>query len=79
MLRVLLVDDDPDIRKFVGASIRDQGHVVTEAVDGAEAFEHLVATRFDVVVSDIRLPRHDGIEVFRRARRESPTTDAASA
>ena len=75
MLRVLLVDDDPDIRKFVGASIRDQGHAVTEAVDGAEAFEHLGATRFDVVVSDIRLPRHDGIEVFRRARRESPTTD----
>ena len=75
MLRVLLVDDDPDIRKFVGATIREQGHSVTEAVDGAEAFEHLGATRFDVVVSDIRLPRHDGIEVFRRARRESPTTD----
>jgi DNA-binding NtrC family response regulator len=75
MLRVLLVDDDPDIRNYVGAAIREHGHAVTEAVDGEEAMEHLVATRFDVVVSDIRLPKHDGIAVFRRARRESPQTD----
>ena len=76
MLRVLLVDDDPDIRKFVGASIRDQGHVVTEAVDGAEAFEHLVATRFDVVVSESVCRGTTASKCFgaRAANRRRPTS-----
>src|SRR5947209_9876478 len=75
MLTVLLVDDDADVRKFVGAAIREQGHSVIEAADGAEAFDRLAATRFDVVLTDIRLPKHDGLAIFRRARRESPSTE----
>jgi two-component system response regulator AtoC len=75
MLDVLLVDDEPSIRLSVGDALQAAGYRVTLAADGGEAAE-LIATRvFDVVVSDIRLPKLDGLSLFRRIRAESPSTD----
>ncbi len=75
MLDILLVDDEPGIRLSVGDALRDAGHKVTIASDGAEAMAHVVSRVFDVVITDIRLPRTDGVTLFRKVRSESPTTD----
>jgi DNA-binding NtrC family response regulator len=75
MLEVLLIDDEATIRLSVGDALRDAGHQVTIASDGAEGLALVTSKVFDVVVTDIRLPRADGLTIFRRVRSESPDTD----
>ena len=73
-LDVLLVDDEPDIELLAGEALRDAGHRVTAVKDGAEALE-LVRTRaFDLMICDIRLPKLDGLSLFRQTRQQSPDT-----
>jgi DNA-binding NtrC family response regulator len=74
-LDVLLVDDEAELRLTLSEALRDAGHRVTLASDGAEARGHVMARVFDVVICDVRLPQLDGLTLFRRLRRESPTTD----
>ena len=75
MLKLLVVDDEPDICSLISDALVDEGHEVTCAADGALALELASATPFDVVVADMRLPGLDGLALFRRLREESPTTD----
>jgi DNA-binding NtrC family response regulator len=75
MLDILLVDDEPTIRLAVGDALRGVGHRVTVASDGAEAMERLQARVFDVVITDIRLPKADGMTIFRALRADAPGTD----
>src|SRR5262245_3884159 len=75
MLEVLLIDDEATIRLSLGDGLRDAGHRVTIASDGAEGLALATSKVFDVVVTDIRLPRVDGMTIFRRVRETSPTTD----
>src|ERR671939_220218 len=74
-LDVLLVDDEAELRLTLAEALRDAGHRVTMASDGAEARGHVMARVFDVVICDVRLPQVDGLTLFRRLRLESPTTD----
>ncbi len=74
-LDCLLVDDDPLIRSCLETMVRTAGHTVTSAGDGAEAVEILSGHRFDLVISDIRMPNLDGWGVFRHVRHSSPATD----
>ncbi len=74
-LRILLVEDDPDIRQSVLDALVEAGHQVVARTDGAAALERLAAEFFDVVVTDVRLPKVDGLAVFRHARSVSPRTD----
>jgi CheY-like chemotaxis protein len=64
MSRVLVVDDEPDIRLTLRLILERAGHTVTEAADGTQALQ-LVCEMPDVVLLDIRLPDIDGIEVLR--------------
>jgi DNA-binding NtrC family response regulator len=75
MLDVLLVDDEPTIRLSIGDAISDAGHRVTLASDGAEALERIKSHVFDVIISDIRMPKLDGLTLFHRIREISPETD----
>ncbi|MCC7383178.1 MAG: sigma-54-dependent Fis family transcriptional regulator [Deltaproteobacteria bacterium] len=75
MLQILLVDDEPSIRLTVGDVLRDAGHSITLAAEGAQALAELERKVFDVVISDIRLPKADGMTIFRKARQVSPDTD----
>jgi DNA-binding NtrC family response regulator len=75
MLDILLVDDEPDFRMLVGDALRDAGHRVTLAANGAEGLAAISANVFDVMICDIRLPKVDGLTLFRRVRQESPGTD----
>jgi DNA-binding NarL/FixJ family response regulator len=67
-IRVFLVDDQAMVRAGFRMLVdsQDDLEVVGEAADGAEALERLAATRADVVLMDVRMPRVDGVEATRR-------------
>jgi two-component system KDP operon response regulator KdpE len=66
-LRILIVDDERAIRRFLKASLGSQYHI-TEAVSGAEALSAVASDRPDVVILDLGLPDMDGMEVTRQLR-----------
>ena len=63
-MRILLVDDDPDIRLLAGLELRKDGHDVAEAADGEEAVYRAANERPDVIVLDLMMPRRDGYSVL---------------
>jgi DNA-binding NtrC family response regulator len=73
-LNILLVDDEPDFNLLVAEALTDAGHHVTTAANGEEALSLVTSELFDVMVCDIRLPKLDGLSLFRRTRQESPDT-----
>jgi two-component system response regulator MprA len=66
--RVLVVDDDPDVREAVETALELDGHGVTTAADGLAALKRLGQAEFDAVVLDVLMPNLDGFEVCRRLR-----------
>jgi DNA-binding NtrC family response regulator len=72
--RILVVDDKENMRKLF-VRLLGGAHEVETAEDGARALELLAARRYDLVVSDIRMPGADGIAVLREAKRRSPETE----
>lgn len=68
-LRVLVVDDDNDLRRAIREVFLMRGFAVNTARDGSAAVKLAHRERYDVVVSDIRLPGMDGIEVTRQLKR----------
>lgn len=72
-LRVLVVDDEPPIRRFLRTSLSAQGYDITEAEDGAKALEEVRRRAPDVLVLDLGLPGIDGLEVIRRLRGSGAT------
>ena len=71
MSRVLVVDDEAGIRKVVRDSLEREGHEVTICVDGQEALVRLEDEEFDLIVTDLSMPRMNGLELVREARRRS--------
>lgn len=67
-IRVLAVDDERPIRRFLTASLTAHGYAVFEAADGAEALALAITARPDLVILDLGLPDMDGVEVTRRLR-----------
>jgi len=67
--RVLLVDDSISVRRFVGRMLERAGFAVTTANDGAEALAKIADARFDVVVTDLEMPRVNGYELIDNLRR----------
>lgn len=68
MKKVLLIEDEPQIARFVQLELQHEGYDVTLAYDGREGLEMFKASSFDVVLLDIMLPSLNGIEVLRRIR-----------
>ncbi|MEJ2156473.1 MAG: response regulator [Desulfobacteraceae bacterium] len=66
--KVLVVDDEPDVRNFLAACIEDAGFQVKTAVDGADALEKLQADPPDLMTLDMVMPRVSGINLMRQIR-----------
>jgi two-component system, OmpR family, KDP operon response regulator KdpE len=73
VLRILIVDDEPAIRRFLHTSLSAQGYQVFEAEDGASALASLRRDPLDVLVLDLGLPGMDGFEVIRQLRESGST------
>jgi two-component system, OmpR family, KDP operon response regulator KdpE len=71
--RILVVDDETSIRRYLRAALTAQGFTVHEAADGEEALSAVLAHRPDMIILDLGLPDMDGIEVTRRLREWSQT------
>jgi DNA-binding response OmpR family regulator len=70
--RVLLVEDERVLARIYSRGLVAAGFVVDLAADGAEGFERLLAGSYDVVVSDVRMPRMDGLDLLQQVRRLRP-------
>ena len=66
--QVLVVDDEPQIRRFLRLGLEDQGFAVLEAATAAQALRAAVAARPELVVLDLSLPDREGFEVLRALR-----------
>ncbi len=73
--RILIVDDEEVIRKFVKIQLTKLGFDVVEATDGEEAIQRLMDDRFDLLICDIMMPKKDGWEVLKAARSNPPTKE----
>jgi len=72
MARILVVDDEELVRACIAAVLRRAGHVVTLAEDGEDALEKFWPNRYDLVMTDIVMPRKEGIETLLALRRIEP-------
>jgi CheY-like chemotaxis protein len=72
MARILVIDDEELVRVSIAASLRRAGHVVTLARDGLEALGKFRSGCLDLVLTDIVMPRMEGIETLRALRRLEP-------
>ena len=71
MATIALVDDDENILTSVSIALESEGHTVKTFEDGAKALDYVGATPPDLVVSDIKMPTMDGMELLRRIRQTS--------
>lgn len=71
--RVLVVDDEASIRRYLRAALGAQGLTVYESASGEEALQAVLSHRPDIIILDLGLPDIDGIEVTRRLREWSQT------
>ena len=72
-LRILVVDDEPPILRFLRASLESQGYIVSTAADARTALEMVRKKAVDLVVLDLGLPDMDGLDVVRQIRDDGET------
>ena len=72
MIRVLIIDDDQQMRLMLAETLADEGFEVVEASDGAEGVRLHKAQPVDIVVTDLIMPGQEGLETIMQLRRENP-------
>ena len=74
MEKILVVDDEQSLREVLSIMLKRAGYAVTSVSDGEEAIEQLQKEIFDLVITDLRMPKVDGMEVLRAVKSASPET-----
>jgi len=72
MAKILIVDDEESVRRVLSIQIRRMGHHSVEAVNGADAWTKILAEPFDTVITDLKMPEMDGLELLQRIRNQKP-------
>lgn len=70
--RVLIVDDEKFVRELIRDTLRTRGYETGLAEDGVEALEALEESEYDLVISDVVMPRLQGLELLKRTKKEYP-------
>ena len=78
MARILLIDDDADIRKLLLKALKTAGHNVAEAPNGREGIALYQEHPADLVITDLFMPEKDGYEVIKDILRDYPTANIIS-
>lgn len=68
MAKILAVDDSASMRQMVSFTLKSAGHEVTEANDGEDALNKAKGQKFSLVISDVNMPRMDGISLIKELR-----------
>lgn len=68
MVRILVVEDDKDLNRYTSISLRNNGYEVVSAFDGQDALSKLEDNKFDLILTDIMMPRIDGFELAESIR-----------
>ena len=71
-MKILLAEDDDDLRRFLVKALEKAGHRVSPFAEGASAYEEIKQASFDLLLTDIVMPEMDGIELARRAAELDP-------
>lgn len=74
--RILVVDDEKNVRFSVSQALRSDGHTVDEAGNGADGLARTESTRYDLILVDMRMPGMTGIDFLRELRRREPEMPA---
>ena len=74
MEKILVVDDERGLREVLSIMLKRAGYAVLEASDGEEAIGHLNKEIFDLVITDLRMPKADGMAVLKAVKSSSPET-----
>jgi len=72
--KVLIVDDEPFIRQLLRRTVEREGFAVMEAEDGEAAIQLFQDHAFDFVISDIKMPKMDGMELLKAIKADFPNT-----
>lgn len=72
MARIIVIDDEADLRVLLRQMLESYGHEVDEAGNGAEALSVLQERTFDVVITDVLMPEQDGVAVMKRVPELQP-------
>lgn len=73
--RVLIVDDEEDLRYIYTRQLRNDGYLLDTAADGEEAIQKIQSNEYAVILTDMRMPRKDGLAVIAAAREHLPETE----
>lgn len=71
-MKILVVDDDAELRGLIGFALSQAGYAVVQAADGTQALTQFAAEQPELVILDVNMPGLDGFEVCRRIRAQSP-------
>ena len=68
--KILLAEDDPDVRAVLALALRHASHVVTLAENGKEALKLCSANSYDLIITDILMPKQDGFKVVSKLKKK---------
>ena len=71
-MRLLVIEDEPDLAEGLARGLRQQGYAVDVAYDGLQGWELAITNEYDLLILDLNLPEMDGLEVCRRVRASRP-------
>ena len=72
--KILIIDDDEDIRQSFQALLREFGHTVAVAPNGKVGLKELTHENYDIIILDIFMPEKDGIETIQEIKQQFPQT-----
>ena len=72
-MRILIVEDEPDLRSALARAVRDEGYAVDAADTGADGLFNAESTDYDAIILDVMMPQMDGWEVLKRLRKTKKT------
>jgi len=73
--KILVVEDDPDLMRIISYALSSAGHEVIRAYGGEDALRKIEAKRFDLILTDLAMPKMSGVEVIEAVKSSPQTTD----
>jgi CheY-like chemotaxis protein len=72
MAKIVVVEDEADLREILVAELEDMGHTIAEAADGDQGLKMILAVKPDLILADINMPQVNGYQLRQRLQRQHP-------